>query len=149
MQPDGGSAATNAAAAMGGGSSWAGLTELSGLPVAVRGARTPPIFVSDFISSLLGVTIACRPSSSQNWCPLEWVAEEHEASFKKFQLKPRKFQDYYLSKILPFWAGLKLAIYHVHIGKSIYFNSFWVIIQKYVQSKLENYHFRFFGYTNF
>ena len=34
------------------GSSWAGLTELSGLPVAVRGARTPPIFVSDFISSL-------------------------------------------------------------------------------------------------
>ena len=36
----------------GGGSSWAGLTELSGLPVAVRGARTPPIFVSDFISSL-------------------------------------------------------------------------------------------------
>ena len=113
----------------------------SGLPVAVRGARTPPIFVSDFISSLLGVTIACRPSSSQNWCPLEWVAEEHEASFKKFQLKPRKFQDYYLSKILPFWAGLKLAIYHVHIGKSIYFNSFWVIIQKYVQSKIKNYFF--------
>ena len=35
---------------------------------------------------------------SQNWCPLEWVAEEHEASFKKFQLKPRKFQDYYLDK---------------------------------------------------
>ena len=52
MQPDGGSAANNATAAMGGGSSCAGLTELSGLPVAVRGARTPPIFVSDFISSL-------------------------------------------------------------------------------------------------